>query len=235
LDKNSTIYSILRWGYQPIRASRRLATEWGRLPRKRRLLAETSVFKALHFGCGPFRIPGWINVDFAGAGADFWVDITRRLPFPNNIFDAMYGSEVIEHVELVEARAFLAEALRVLKPGGTIRMTTPDLVEMCRIYLGLNPAVAVEDFREGWREGEFSPEIWVNSVFNGYGHKHIYTFESLSTELDRAGFKQIQRCAPQVTHSRLSQLANLEQRHGENPPPFVFAPTLIIEAEKPLN
>lgn len=233
MDKSGAFYSILRWGYQPIRASRRLAWEWGRLPRKRRLLADTSGFKGLHFGCGPFRIPGWINVDVAGAAADFPVDITRPLRFSANIFDAMYGSEVIEHVDLFQARGFLTEAHRVLKPGGIIRLTTPDLVEMCRIYLGLHPTVAVGDFRDGWQEGEFTPEIWVNSIFNGYGHKHLYRFESLYRELERAGFAQIRRCTPQVTYSRMPQLANLEQRHGDNPPPYVFAPTLIVEAQKP--
>ena len=209
MDKSGTFYSILRWGYQPIKASRRLAWEWGRLPRKRRLLAETSGFRGLHFGCGPFRMQGWINVDVAGAAADFPVDITRPLRFSENTFDAMYGSEVFEHIDLLQARGFLTEARRVLRPGGIIRLTTPDLVEICRIYLGVHPTVLVGDFREGWQEGEFSPEIWVNSIFNGV-HTNTFIHSSLFLrELDRAGFTQIRRCTPQVTYSRMPQLANL--------------------------
>jgi predicted SAM-dependent methyltransferase len=177
---------------------------------------------------------GWVNVDVEGAAADFLVDITRPLRLPDDYFDALYGSEVIEHIDLNQGRRFLAEAYRVLKPGGVIRLTTPDAPEICRVYLGTNPCVGVDDFRNGWLEGEFSPEIWVNSQFNGYGHKHVYSFESLAQELGHAGFTQIRRCSPQQTASPFAQLSNLEQRYGKNHPPFVFATTSIVEAEKSL-
>jgi SAM-dependent methyltransferase len=177
---------------------------------------------------------GWINVDIAGRGVDFPVDISRPLRLPGSFFDALYGSEVIEHIDLGQARGFLTEARRILKPGGVIRLTTPDVTEICRIYLGMNPTVAVDDFRAGWLDGEYSSEIWLNSLFNGYGHKHVYSFESLARELGRAGFTQIHRCAPQQTHSQAPQLANLEQRYGQDPPSCIFSTTLIVEAKKPL-
>lgn len=230
MDKNGVLNPILKWSYQPVRAGRRRAWEWKHAPRKRRLLAEKNGFKGLHFGCGPFRLEGWINVDLDGQSVDFPLDITRPLPIPDTCFDALYGSEVIEHIDLAQARGFLAEAYRILKPRGVIRLTTTDAPEICRIYLGTNPAARVENFRTVWLEGEFSPEIWLNSLFNGYGHKHVYSFESLSRELHDAGFTGIRRCPPQRTDSGLAQLANLEQRYGADPPPFVFACTLIDSA-----
>ena len=42
--------------------------------------------------------------------------------------------EVIEHVTEPQGRAFLREAHRALKPGGTLRLTTPDLAAICRLY-----------------------------------------------------------------------------------------------------
>jgi SAM-dependent methyltransferase len=47
-----------------------------------------------------------------------------HLPFEDCAFDAVYAGEIIEHVEDVQAA--LAEWRRVLKPGGTFIMTTPN-------------------------------------------------------------------------------------------------------------
>jgi predicted SAM-dependent methyltransferase len=233
LDTSGKLYSTLRWCYQPVKAARYLTWELGRQPRKRRLLAEQNRFKGLHFGCGTFRLEGWFNCDVGGEAADFPLDITRPLDLPSDHFDVLYGSEVIEHINLLQAREFLAEALRVLKPAGVIRLTTPDAPQVCRTYLGLNRRASVANFESTWIEGEFSPEIWLNSMFNGYGHKHLYSYESLARELASVGFAQIRRCEPQRTRSGLIQLQNLERRYGENPPEFIFSTTLIVEAVKP--
>ena len=45
-------------------------------------------------------------------------------PFKDNFFDFIYSKSVLEHV--VNADNFLSESLRVLKPGGTAVMMTPD-------------------------------------------------------------------------------------------------------------
>lgn len=45
------------------------------------------------------------------------------LPFPDQVFDACYCSEVIEH--LFDIRGFFDEMARVLVPGGLLLLTTP--------------------------------------------------------------------------------------------------------------
>jgi len=47
-----------------------------------------------------------------------------RLGFPDNTFDGLISIEVIEHIE--KTNDYLAEAYRVLKPGGLIMLTTPN-------------------------------------------------------------------------------------------------------------
>jgi hypothetical protein len=42
---------------------------------------------------------------------------------------------VLEHLTAAEARPFLGEMRRVLKPGGVIRLVVPDLEVICRNYL----------------------------------------------------------------------------------------------------
>jgi len=51
-------------------------------------------------------------------------DINKKLPFPDNSFDLVWCSEVIEHLK--EHRLAIAEIRRVLKPGGTHILTTPN-------------------------------------------------------------------------------------------------------------
>lgn len=46
-----------------------------------------------------------------------------KLPFPDNHFDATYSCDVLEHVHPAERPAFLAELVRVTKPGGVVAMT----------------------------------------------------------------------------------------------------------------
>ena len=50
------------------------------------------------------------------------------LPFEDDSFDAVYAGEIIEHVP--DVRGALAEWRRVLEPGGTLIMTTPNRERM---------------------------------------------------------------------------------------------------------
>src|SRR5581483_8341823 len=58
----------------------------------------------------------------------------ERLPFPEETFDVVVASDVIEHVQ--DAGAVVAEAARVLRRGGLLFLATPN-----RFSLGLEPHV----------------------------------------------------------------------------------------------
>jgi SAM-dependent methyltransferase len=57
------------------------------------------------------------------------------LPFPDDTFDVVTSFQVIEHVP--SPQAYLAEAKRVLKPGGTLLCVTPD--RTTRLFPGQKP------------------------------------------------------------------------------------------------
>jgi predicted SAM-dependent methyltransferase len=63
------------------------------------------------------------------------VDLLADLPFASGSFDAIYGYHVLEHLDLHEGRRFLSECLRVLRPGGWLRVSTPDFINHLRAYL----------------------------------------------------------------------------------------------------
>lgn len=64
--------------------------------------------------------------------ATFKVDNAYDLSFPDNSFDTIVGSSILHHLDIDKA---LKELCRVLKPGGTIYFTEPNM---------LNPQVFLE-------------------------------------------------------------------------------------------
>ena len=62
-------------------------------------------------------------------------DVRQPLPFAEKTFDAAYALHIVEHLTPAEAAALVDELYRVLKPGGIVRISTPDLEDICRSYL----------------------------------------------------------------------------------------------------
>jgi SAM-dependent methyltransferase len=77
-----------------------------------------------------------VNVDVAPADPSVlrW-DVSRALPFAAESFDVVYHSNVLEHLRRDDVLPFVRECWRVLKPGGLLRVATPDLERMCELYL----------------------------------------------------------------------------------------------------
>lgn len=236
MKRDSATYEILRWAYRPVKHARQAVGEVFNTARRKKVLADYLArpgFKALNIGCGTIYMDGWLNTDLAGVSRmDFAMDITRPLPLPDASLDAIYGEEVIEHIPRSAVPGFLREACRVLRPGGVLRLTTPDVTEICRIYLGQRDDMRIEDLAKTWLEGEFSKEIWVNAQFQFWGHQFIWSGELLSKVMRECGFGDARRCAPHETHSSFGQLGELERRYGKDAPPWVFASTMVLEGYK---
>jgi SAM-dependent methyltransferase len=53
-------------------------------------------------------------------------DLSRPLPFIDDIFDVVVSSEFLEHIPKANGLEYLAEVHRVMKPGGRLILTTPN-------------------------------------------------------------------------------------------------------------
>ena len=80
--------------------------------------------KVLDAGCGGGKFERQA-VEYDITGIDRETDITKRLMFPDDTFDAITAWEVFEHVE--NPRASARELYRVLKKGGWLLMSMPNI------------------------------------------------------------------------------------------------------------
>ncbi len=92
--------------------------------------------RLLNVGCGSQFHHDWINLDLISECEDVLChDLTCGIPFPDQHFDAVYHSHVLEHLKPTDGIRLLEECLRVLKPGGIARIVVPDLERIAKLYL----------------------------------------------------------------------------------------------------
>ena len=101
-----------------------------------------------------------------------------RLPFPDNTFDRIIASEVLEHVP--DDHAAMAELTRVLKPGGVLAATVPAFLPE-RICWALS-----DDYHAPAEVG---------------GHVRIYTRAELEVKMEIAGMEPIDYHRAHALHS----------------------------------
>ena len=106
--------------------------------------------KYLNLGCGDRYHPDWTNINFTSTGEGVIAhNLKQGIPFPNESFDVVYHSHVLEHFPKSEAEPFIKECYRVLRPQGILRVVVPDLEEIARMYL-----YSLEQARSGSEEWE---------------------------------------------------------------------------------
>jgi SAM-dependent methyltransferase len=83
-------------------------------------------FVALGDTNSSFYRPGWKTLDLIDA--DYIVDFRKEpLPFDNETLDAVHSSHMIEHISYDDGIKLFQEIYRCLKPGGYLRLATPDM------------------------------------------------------------------------------------------------------------
>lgn len=94
-----------------------------------------SELRYINLGCGTHFHEDWVNVDFNLSGKGVIVhNLNLGIPFPNNYFDVVYHSHVLEHFSKMNAELFVGECYRVLKKNGIIRVVVPDLEQIIAEY-----------------------------------------------------------------------------------------------------
>lgn len=93
----------------------------------------------LNLGCGSEETQQkgdeWLNIDIVPhEGLDLLFDLYNGLPFPDEFVDEIRALDVLEHLSYRVAGYILGEWCRVLKPGGTLELRSPDVGKVAKAY-----------------------------------------------------------------------------------------------------
>ena len=148
------------------------------------------------------------------------MDFNKRFPFGSETFNGIFCEHVLEHFTLEDGQMLLRECLRVLCPGGCIRLIMPNGEKVIRTYLE-QPA---ELLRIRPVESGCAMEA-VNSWFHQrYEHQCLYDGDLLWFQLQQAGFDLIERSSYRHGDSSRDLLLDDQKYEWES---------LYMEAVKP--
>lgn len=167
----------------------------------------TPTVRMLDVGCGNGlflerirrRLPGarLTGIDFSQYQVEHPVDpslrllqadLTRGIPCEDGSFDVVYAAEIIEH--LLDPDLLLGEIHRVLSPGGTLVLTTPNL---CAWYnralflFGVQPLFVESSTRSSTVGSGFLRRFKRGST--PVGHVRIFNLDAIRDLLANNGFE----------------------------------------------
>jgi SAM-dependent methyltransferase len=176
--------------------------------RMRRLVAECERLRPrtiVDIGCGRGfllqtlrdRLPGVVcyGVELSPALSDrarrdgitvFDADFTAGIPLGDDLVDVAVMGEVIEHV--FDPDACVEEARRVIKPGGALVVTTPNLASWFNralVLFGVQPVFSETSTRKKY--GHWLPLLGQGKT-NTQGHLKLFTLGALRELLCDLGF-----------------------------------------------
>ena len=194
--------------------------------------------RKLQIGAGPTILEGWLNTDYIpGHREVIFLNATKRFPFEDGSFDYVFSEHQIEHLTYKEGLYMLSECYRILKPGGRIRIATPDLETLIGLYARDKSDLQQRYIK--WFTKFFFPEAGVyresftiNAAFLKIGHRFIYDRATLKSAMEQVGFIDVTSYVPGESDDIL--LREIES-HGKaiGSEDMNRFETLVLEAKRP--
>ena len=142
--------------------------------------------KRLHLGCGNIRLPGFCNVDIlTTAAVDVVSDISKLDNFADDSIELIYACHVLEHFSHDDAVNVLLRWFDVLKPGGELRISVPDIDRIVKIY------------HDNWQHFQTTGNSpWIGLLYGGQGdpydfHKTGFNFCWMRYLLEKIGYVEV--------------------------------------------
>jgi predicted SAM-dependent methyltransferase len=127
--------------------------------------------RKVQFCSGQNHLVGWENYDTD-------INIVDVLPFPKTTIDFIFIEHGIEHITQSEALSFFRECNRILKPGGVIRVTFPDVSRCFNLE-------CIERYNLLWgkkyHEIKLINTLMINMI--GWGHKAFWDCTTMRAAL----------------------------------------------------
>lgn len=182
----------------------------------------------VNFGTGGRGLPGWVNIDARSSHKDLYIayDVRRRLPFANNSVRCIFIEHVIEHLDFEsDIPNVFSEFLRILKPGGLLRIIVPDTERFVIAYALKSEKLFLE---LNWDLNNmpfdiFTPMHILNHIFHQKGeHLFGWDFETMSFSLSKAGFSSVSKKQFKSSSNKLLEID--QENHSKY--------SLYVEASK---
>jgi predicted SAM-dependent methyltransferase len=175
----------------------------------------------LHLGCGKRFIPGFTHIDAVEYPHVDHVATIDNLGFiGTDTVDLIYTCHVLEHFRRKDVGHVLTEWQRVLKPGGTLRVSVPDFARLCDVYqkhrdlnLVIGPIFGRQDY-----------------LYNI--HYNVFDEPSLARLLEECGFTDVRRYDWRETeHANVDDYSQAYLPHMDKVNGILIS--LNVEATKP--
>jgi len=121
-----------------------------------------------------------------------YANASHHIPLPSGGVDAVYTSHMFEHLDRREAASFLAEARRVLRPDGILRVAVPDVAKYINKYLETGDADSFVEATGMCRPRPTGLAARLGMALTGpRNHLWMYDARSLTKALEGAGFVDV--------------------------------------------
>ncbi|WP_027190364.1 class I SAM-dependent methyltransferase [Fundidesulfovibrio putealis] len=191
--------------------------------------------RKLHLGCGNNILPDWLNSDVVPCSDNvLQLNVTQCFPFADESFDYIFSEHLIEHITYEQGLHKLTQCHRLLKPGGKLRVSTPNLEFLINLFR--RDRTKRENDYIRWSMQTFFPRVDIsdptfvlNNFVRNWGHIFVYTPRILVHSLQTAGFAKV--CSWPLNQSGDTHLQNLENEQ-RLPRGFLELETFTLEASK---
>ena len=145
--------------------------------------------RKLELGSGERPREGYEHLDFRKGlpHLEHIHDLRKPLPFPANTFEEIFADNVLEHFPWIKSLTIVKDWVRVLKPGGLLRIIVPDLTNIIDGYIKGTGMNAISSHRQV--HGEMGLGGWNSKIcsiiklFGGQDHDGNYHFVAFDAEL----------------------------------------------------
>jgi predicted SAM-dependent methyltransferase len=207
-------------------------------PQRIQQYLESQTTRKIQIGAGPTQHEGWLNTTLQPLKAGtVHLNATGTFPIPSEQFDYVFSERMIEHLPFEGGQNFIQESFRILKHGGKIRIATPNLMQIIKLYA--EPEGDEQRAYIQWITETFMPyadmprpSYAINRSFGGWGHLFIYDKETLQMCLERAGFEDVQWFSPgESDDEHFTSIENHGNVVGDDT--MMRYETMIAQAVKP--
>lgn len=145
----------------------------------------------LNIGCGPIQPDDWVNLD---PDPQWRAPLASLDAIASGTVDGAVAHHVLQMIPWPELVPWLQEVRRVLRPGGYLRLSVPDLSLAGDMLDGCCPPPPISDEHEASVAGKVC--LWLSQAG---ASRSVFTGPWLVELCQRAGFSAAGEVAPEAT------------------------------------